>query len=170
MTTTLSLSQAECRTRIGQPRASSNHLLGAASPAFVKTGIFDQDGQVVAAPVVATVRAGWTARDVVPADLPHGTHVLQNAKVRLVRCPWSFVERRSGLSPDAGEKRCRLWTLSFPAMNVRNSSSVTFRRRLRYADLVLQRVIGAIKPKSAIGASVDSQAVHEWRCQTLRGR
>ena len=59
---------------------SPNHLFGAASPAFVKAGIFDQDGQVVTAPVVATVRAGWAARDVVPADLPHGTHVFQNAE------------------------------------------------------------------------------------------
>jgi len=59
---------------------SPNHLFGAASPAFVKAWVFDQDGKVVAAPVVATVRAGWAPRDVVPANLPHGTHVLQNAK------------------------------------------------------------------------------------------
>ena len=59
---------------------SPNHLLGAASPAFVKAWIFDQDGQVVAAPVVATVRTGGTARDVIPADLPHRPYVLQNAK------------------------------------------------------------------------------------------
>src|SRR5271157_3572530 len=51
---------------------SPNHLLGASGPAFVKARIFDQDGQVVAAPVVATLRAGWASRDVVPADLPHG--------------------------------------------------------------------------------------------------
>src|SRR5208337_347349 len=50
---------------------SPNHLLGAAGPAFVKPWIFDQDGQVVAASVVATVRAGGTARDVVSANLPH---------------------------------------------------------------------------------------------------
>src|SRR5271165_5738340 len=49
---------------------SPNHLFGASSPAFVKAGIFDQDGQVVAAPVVSTVRTRWTACDVVPADLP----------------------------------------------------------------------------------------------------
>src|ERR1035441_8976463 len=59
---------------------SPNHLLGAPSPAFVETWIFDQDGQVVAAPVVATVRTRWTACDVVPADLSHGTHVFQNAE------------------------------------------------------------------------------------------
>src|ERR1019366_3104638 len=61
---------------------SPNHLFGAASPAFVKAGIFDQDGQVVAAPVVSTVRTRWTACDVIPADLPHGTHVFQNAEFR----------------------------------------------------------------------------------------
>src|SRR5271157_2667588 len=59
---------------------SPNHLFGAASPAFVKARIFDQDGQVVAAPVVSTVRAGGTARDVVSANLPHDPHVLQNAE------------------------------------------------------------------------------------------
>src|SRR5271165_4755039 len=59
---------------------SPNHLLRAAGPAFVKAGIFDQDAQVVTAPVVSTVRTRWTACDVIPADLPHGTHVLQNAK------------------------------------------------------------------------------------------
>src|SRR5664279_3046494 len=64
---------AECGT---------NHLLGASSPAFVKAGIFDQDGQVVAAPVVSTVRTRRTACDVIPADLPHGTHVFQNAEFR----------------------------------------------------------------------------------------
>src|SRR5271157_6062172 len=61
---------------------SPDHLFGAASPAFVKARIFDQNGQVVAAPVVSTVRAGGTARDVIPADLPHGTHVFQNAEFR----------------------------------------------------------------------------------------
>src|SRR5271166_3018313 len=63
-------------------KGSTNHLLGAASPALVKAGIFDQDGQVVTAPVVPTVRAGGTACDVIPADLPHGTHVVQNAEFR----------------------------------------------------------------------------------------
>ena len=57
-----------------------NHLFGAASPAFVKAGIVDQDGQVVAAPVVSTVRAGWATRDVVPANLPDPPYVLQNAE------------------------------------------------------------------------------------------
>src|SRR5664279_1429607 len=57
-----------------------NHLLGASSPAFVKAGIVDQDGQVVTAPVVSRVRTRWTACDVIPADLPHGTNVFQNAK------------------------------------------------------------------------------------------
>src|SRR5664280_937657 len=61
---------------------SPNHLLGATSPAFVKPWIFDQDGQVVAAPVVSTVRTRWTACDVIPADLPHGPYVLQNAEFR----------------------------------------------------------------------------------------
>src|SRR5271157_1814507 len=61
---------------------SPNHLLGAASPAFVKAGIVDQDGQVVTAPVVSTIRTRWTACGVIPADLPHGTHVFQNAKFR----------------------------------------------------------------------------------------
>src|SRR5664279_186693 len=59
---------------------SPNHLFGAASPAFVKAGIIDQDGQVVTAPVVSTVRTGWAACDVIPADLPHGAHVFQNTE------------------------------------------------------------------------------------------
>src|ERR1039458_8174473 len=59
---------------------SPNHLLGAPCPAFVKAGIFNQDGQVVAAPVVSTVRAGWATRDVVPANLPYHPYVLQNAE------------------------------------------------------------------------------------------
>src|SRR5664279_3546681 len=59
---------------------SPNHLFGAASPAFVKTWIVDQDGQVVTAPVVPTVRAGWATRDVVPANLPDPPYVLQNAE------------------------------------------------------------------------------------------
>src|SRR5271165_6650303 len=49
-------------------QGSPNHLLGAAGPAFVKAGIFDQDGQVVTAPVVSAVRTRGTARDVVPSD------------------------------------------------------------------------------------------------------
>ena len=57
-----------------------NHLFGAARPALVKAGIFDQDGQVVTAPVVPTVRTRWTACDVIPADLPHDTQVFQNAE------------------------------------------------------------------------------------------
>src|SRR5664279_3526741 len=57
---------------------SPNHLFGASSPAFVKTGIVGQDGQVVTAPVVPTVRTRWTACDVIPTDLAHGTHVVQN--------------------------------------------------------------------------------------------
>src|SRR5271157_1880183 len=61
---------------------SPNHLLGAAGPAFVKTWIVDQDGQIVTAPVVATVRAGGTARDVVPSNLSNSTNVRQDAKVR----------------------------------------------------------------------------------------
>src|SRR5271157_1709827 len=61
-------------------QGSPNHFFFAASPAFVKAGIFDQDGQVVAAPVVAAVRTGWAARDVVPADRPHRRYVLQNAE------------------------------------------------------------------------------------------
>jgi hypothetical protein len=59
---------------------SPNHLLGAASPAFVKTGIVDQDGQVVTAPVVSTVSAGWATHDVIPANLPDPPYVLQNAE------------------------------------------------------------------------------------------
>src|SRR5664280_1763994 len=61
---------------------SPNHLLGAASPAFVKTWIVDQDGQVVTAPIVATVRAGGTARDIVAPDLAYFPHVVLNAKFR----------------------------------------------------------------------------------------
>ena len=59
---------------------SPNHLFGAASPAFVKAGIVDQDGQVVAAPVVSTVRAGGTPRDIVAPNLSNVPHVLQNAE------------------------------------------------------------------------------------------
>src|ERR1019366_1724837 len=59
---------------------SANHFLGAACPAFVKTGIVDQDGQVVAAPGVATVRTRWTACDVIATDLPDRPDILQNAK------------------------------------------------------------------------------------------
>src|SRR5208337_3783630 len=83
MTTTLSLSLG------GMPHANRategcpNHLLGAPRPAFVKAWIFDQDGQVVANAVVATVRAGGTAGDVVSSNLPHGTDVRQDPKVRL---------------------------------------------------------------------------------------
>src|SRR5271166_6094671 len=80
MTTTLSLSLGGMPYTNRAAEGSPNHLLGAASPAFIKAGIFDQDGQVVAAPVVSTVRTRWTACDVIPADLPHGTHVFQNAE------------------------------------------------------------------------------------------
>ena len=59
---------------------STNHFLRAAGPAFVKAWIFDQDGQVVAASVMAALRARWTSRDVIPANLPHRPNVLQNAK------------------------------------------------------------------------------------------
>src|SRR5271166_1405219 len=55
---------------------SPNHLFGAASPAFVKAGIVDQDGQVVTAPVVATIRARGTACDVVPANLSYRPYML----------------------------------------------------------------------------------------------
>src|ERR1035441_6484514 len=80
MTTKLSLVSGGMPYTNRAAEGSPNHLLGAASPAFVKAWVFDQDGQVVTAPVVATVRAGWATRDVVPANLPHGAHVLQNAK------------------------------------------------------------------------------------------
>ena len=62
-------------------KCSPNHLLGTASPAFVKSWVFDQDGEVVADTVVATVRTGGTARDVVPANLAPRLHVLQDAKL-----------------------------------------------------------------------------------------
>jgi len=42
---------------------STNHFLPAAGPAFVKAWIFDQDGQVVAASVMAALRARWASRD-----------------------------------------------------------------------------------------------------------
>src|ERR1019366_5579818 len=80
MTTTLSLSLGGMPYANRAAEGSPNHLFGASSPAFVKAGIFNQDGQVVAAPVVATVRAGGTACDVFPADLPHRPYVLQNAE------------------------------------------------------------------------------------------
>src|SRR5271166_3456527 len=69
---------------------SPNHLFGAASPAFVKAWILDQDGQVVAAPVVTTVRAGGTARHVVPTNLSHRPDVLQNAEFRASSSLFSF--------------------------------------------------------------------------------
>jgi len=61
-------------------KGSPNHLFAAASPAFVKAWIFDQDGQVVAAPVVARVCAGRTSRDVIPANLPDLPNMLQNSE------------------------------------------------------------------------------------------
>ena len=64
---------------------SPNHLFGAASPAFVKAGIFNQDGQVVTAPVVPTVRAGWATRDVVPANLPDPTLCAPKCGILIVR-------------------------------------------------------------------------------------
>src|SRR5271166_5625554 len=67
-----------------------NHFLRAACPAFVKAWILDQDGQVVAAPVVTTVRAGGTARDVVPTNLSHRPDVLQNAEFRASSSLFSF--------------------------------------------------------------------------------
>src|SRR5271157_4791358 len=51
-------------------QGSPNHLFGAASPAFVKAWVFDQDGQVVTAPVVSTFRTRGTPCDVIPANLP----------------------------------------------------------------------------------------------------
>src|ERR1017187_8653083 len=80
MTTTLSLVLGGMPYTNRMSQGSPNHLLGATSPAFVKAGIFDQDGQVVAAPVVSTVRAGWATSDVVPANPPDPPYVLQNAK------------------------------------------------------------------------------------------
>src|SRR5271165_176508 len=68
----------------------TNHLFGAASPAFVKAWVFDQDGQVVTAPVVSTVRAGGTARDVVPTNLSYRPDVLQNAEFRASSSLFSF--------------------------------------------------------------------------------
>src|SRR6516165_11223681 len=64
------------RTSEGSP----NHLLSAARPAFIEPRIFDQDGQVVAAPVVARVCAGRTSRDVIPANLPDLPNMLQNSE------------------------------------------------------------------------------------------
>ena len=59
-----------------------NHVLRAARPAFVKAWVFDQDGQVVTAPIVPGVRAGWTARDIVAPDPSDFLHMVQNAEFR----------------------------------------------------------------------------------------
>src|SRR6516164_1423865 len=72
-------------------KGSANHLFGAASPTLVKAWIFDQDGQVVAAPVVPTVSARRTACDVIPANLPRRPHVLQNAKFRAGTSVFSLI-------------------------------------------------------------------------------
>ena len=69
---------------------SHKEMIRATSPAFVKAGIFDQDGQVVAAAVVARIRARWTSCHIVPANLPHRPHVLQNAKLWPSIPPFSF--------------------------------------------------------------------------------
>src|SRR5271157_1770300 len=47
--------------------------------------------------------------------------------------------------------------LSLPAMNLRSSSSVTCSQTVEVCNLLLQCVIGAVKPKSAIGTTVNSQ-------------
>jgi predicted oxidoreductase len=59
-----------------------NHLLRAPRPAFVKAWIFDQDGQVVPAPVVPQLGTSGTASEIVPADFAYFSYVFQNAKCR----------------------------------------------------------------------------------------
>src|SRR5208283_1596375 len=130
---------------------STNHFLGAACPAFVKTWVLDQNGQVVAAPVVARIRAGWTARDIVPSNLPHSTDVRQDAKVRLVT-PTPTVK--------SGPARCRGADRRGTLLSGDEPSQFflgDFSQPVEVIDLVLQRVISAVEPESAVGATVDSQ-------------
>jgi len=118
MTTTLSLSLG------GMPHANRatdgcpNHLLGAPRPAFVKAWIFDQDGQVVANAVVATVRAGGTAGDVVFSNLPHGTDVRQDPKVRLAYPNYFSLDMR--VSKDVQVNLQHAVRLSFTVRNLTN--------------------------------------------------
>jgi hypothetical protein len=46
----------------------ANHLLRAASPTLVKARILNEDGQVIRTAVMAGLRAGRAATDVIPAD------------------------------------------------------------------------------------------------------
>jgi len=102
------------RTTEGCP----NHLLGAPRPAFVKPRVFDQDGQVVANAVVATVRAGGTAGDVVFSNLPHGTDVRQDPKVRLAYPNYFSLDMR--VSKDVQVNLQHAVRLSFTVRNLTN--------------------------------------------------
>src|ERR1700756_2076412 len=59
-----------------------NPLLRATSPTFVKARILDEDRQVITAAVMAGLRAGRAATDVVPADLSHLAHLIQNPELQ----------------------------------------------------------------------------------------
>src|SRR6516162_9520230 len=77
----------------GMAEGRANHVPCAARPTFVKAWIFDQDGQVVTAPVVPGVSTGRTARDIIPANLSHSPHVVENAELgRTVSATSSYCD------------------------------------------------------------------------------
>src|SRR5215813_7540064 len=57
---------------------NANHFFQTACPTLVESGIFNQDRQIVAAPVMALLCTRRTTPHVFPADSPHFTYVVQN--------------------------------------------------------------------------------------------
>jgi len=108
--------------------------------------------QIVTAPVVSRFRTGWTSRDIVPPNLSYFPHAVQNAEFRPTVSVLSSHR-------DVPRKACgqfglgTLFACDEPSQFLLGDLPET----VAVLDLGFQGVIGAVKPKSAIGATVDSQ-------------
>src|SRR5437870_7555449 len=60
----------------------ADHLLGAASPALVKSRIVDSDRQVIPASVMPCLGARRASSHVIPAHLPNPSYMVENPKFR----------------------------------------------------------------------------------------
>ena len=117
--------------------------------------------QIVTAPVVFRFRTGWTSRDIVPPNLSYFPHAVQNAEFRPTVSVLSSHR-------DVPRKACGQFGLGTLFACDELSQLLLGDLPETVEVLGFQGVISAIKPKSAIGATVDSQRTPDGAAELSR--
>jgi hypothetical protein len=137
---------------IGTSNCGSNHFARAPCPALIEARIRDENCQVVPAAITSPKCARRTPGHVVAPDDPGLGDIVENAKAFTARSQQGTIDRFNLRS-----RLCNVGWKLFPDGEAVQLVFGESAEKPQKPDLCFQRVIGTVKPKTALRGAMDSQ-------------